>query len=84
MTFRCGHRLSRRGVRVSLILDEIITEKDVFLSVFDNPLLNAQIAAAMPKAGPAILPILRHTILREAPEVVAPPALALFQRQPRI
>ena len=49
-----------------------------FSSVFDNPLLNAQIAAAMPKAGPAILPILRHTILREAPEVVAPPALALF------
>ena len=42
--------------------------------------VNAQIAAAMPNAELVILPILRHAILLEAPDTVAPPALAFLQR----
>jgi 3-oxoadipate enol-lactonase len=45
-----------------------------------NPRLNAQIAAAMPNAELAILPTLRHAILLEAPDTVAPPVLAFLRR----
>lgn len=45
-----------------------------------NPRLNAQIAAAMPNAELVILPALRHAILLEAPEVVAPPVLDFLRR----
>jgi 3-oxoadipate enol-lactonase len=48
-----------------------------------NPRLNRQIAAAMPNAELAILPVLRHAILLEAPEVVAPPVRAFLRRQRR-
>lgn len=49
-----------------------------------NPRLNAQIAAAMSNAELVILPILRHAILLEAPDAVAPPVLAFLQRHSRI
>lgn len=47
-----------------------------------NPRLNRQIAAALPHAELAILPQLRHAILLEAPEVVAPPVLEFLLRYP--
>lgn len=46
-----------------------------------NPRLNRRIAAAMPNAELVILPVLRHAILLEAPEVVAPPVLDFLRRQ---
>jgi len=49
-----------------------------------SPRLNAQIAAAMPNAELAILPALRHAILLEAPQVVAPPVLDFLRRQARV
>ncbi len=45
-----------------------------------NPRLNAQIAASMPNAELVILPQLRHAILLEAPQAVAPPVLAFLRR----
>ncbi len=48
-----------------------------------NPRLNREIAAAMPNAGLVILPVLRHAILLEAPDVVAPPVLDFLRRQAR-
>jgi len=48
-----------------------------------NPRLNAQIAAAMPNAELVILPALRHAILLEAPQAVAPPVLEFLRRQGR-
>jgi 3-oxoadipate enol-lactonase len=48
-----------------------------------NPRLNRQIAAAMPNAELVILPVLRHAILLEAPEVVAPPVREFLRRQAR-
>jgi 3-oxoadipate enol-lactonase len=45
-----------------------------------HPRLNRQIAAAMPNAELAILPGLRHAILLEAPEAVAPPILSFLER----
>jgi pimeloyl-ACP methyl ester carboxylesterase len=49
-----------------------------------NPRLNRQLAAALPAAELVILPELRHAILLEAPEVVAPPVLAFLRRQVRV
>lgn len=46
-----------------------------------GPRLNRQIAAALPHGELAILPGLRHAILLEAPEQVAPPVLAFLRRQ---
>ncbi len=48
-----------------------------------NPRLNRQIAAAMPHAELVILPVLRHAILLEAPQVVAAPVKEFLRRQPR-
>ena len=48
-----------------------------------NPRLNQAIAAALPDATLAILPKLRHAILLEAPEIVAPPVLQFLRRQSR-
>ena len=45
-----------------------------------NPRLNKQIAAAMPDAELVILPVLRHAILLEATDQVAPPVLAFLRR----
>jgi 3-oxoadipate enol-lactonase len=45
-----------------------------------NPRLNTQIAASMPNAELVILPVLRHAILLEAPEVVARPVLDFLRR----
>jgi pimeloyl-ACP methyl ester carboxylesterase len=45
-----------------------------------NPRLNRQIAAAMPNAHLAILPGLRHAILLEAPDTVAPVVLSFLER----
>jgi 3-oxoadipate enol-lactonase len=46
-----------------------------------NPRLNAQIAASMPNAELVILPALRHAILLEAPQAVAPPVREFLRRQ---
>jgi pimeloyl-ACP methyl ester carboxylesterase len=46
-----------------------------------NPRLNAQIAAAMPNAKLVVLAGLRHAILLEAPQIVAPPVLDFLRRQ---
>lgn len=48
-----------------------------------NPHLNRQIASALPAAELVILPVLRHAILLEAPEAVAPPVLDFLRRQAR-
>jgi 3-oxoadipate enol-lactonase len=48
-----------------------------------SPRLNRQLAAALPNAELVILPHLRHAILLEAPEAVAPPVLAFLSRQAR-
>lgn len=48
-----------------------------------NPRLNRQIASAMPNAELVILPVLRHAILLEAPDIVAAPVLGFLRRQPR-
>lgn len=45
-----------------------------------NPRLNKQIAAALPKSELVILPVLRHAILLEAADQVAPPALDFLTR----
>jgi 3-oxoadipate enol-lactonase len=45
-----------------------------------NPRLNRQIAAALPDAELAILSGLRHAILLEAPEQVAPPVLGFLEK----
>ncbi|HTV94364.1 MAG TPA: alpha/beta fold hydrolase [Steroidobacteraceae bacterium] len=45
------------------------------------PRLNAQIAASMPNAELVILPGLRHAILLEAPQLVAPPVLDFLRRR---
>ena len=45
-----------------------------------NPRLNTQIAAAMPNAELVILPVLRHAILLEAADQVAPPVLDFLRR----
>ncbi len=45
-----------------------------------SPRLNAQIAASMPNAELVILPALRHAILLEAPQAVAPPVLDFLRR----
>ena len=45
-----------------------------------NPRLNKQIAAAMPNAELVILPVLRHAILLEAADQVAPPVLDFLRR----
>lgn len=45
-----------------------------------NPRLNREIAAALPDAELVILPVLRHAILLEAAEQVAPPVLSFLQR----
>lgn len=46
-----------------------------------NPALNRQIAAALPHAELVVLPRLRHSILLEAPDQVAPPMLSFLRRQ---
>jgi pimeloyl-ACP methyl ester carboxylesterase len=46
-----------------------------------NPRLNARIAASMPNAELVILPGLRHAILLESPQAVAPPVLDFLRRQ---
>jgi pimeloyl-ACP methyl ester carboxylesterase len=46
-----------------------------------NPRLNRQIAAALPNAELTILCGLRHAILLEAPEVVAPPVMSFLEKQ---
>ena len=48
-----------------------------------SPRLNRQIAAAMPNAELVLLPALRHAILLEAPQAVAPPVREFLRRQPR-
>jgi len=48
-----------------------------------NPRLNRQIAAALPNSELAILPVLRHAILLEAPDAVAPAMLAFLDRVER-
>ncbi|MFO0997677.1 MAG: alpha/beta fold hydrolase [Alphaproteobacteria bacterium] len=45
-----------------------------------NPRLNKQIAAALPNADLVILPVLRHAILLEGPDQVAPPVLDFLRR----
>jgi pimeloyl-ACP methyl ester carboxylesterase len=45
-----------------------------------NPRLNKEIAAALPDAELVILPVLRHAILLEAAEQVAPPVLDFLRR----
>ena len=45
-----------------------------------NPRLNKQIAAAMPHSELVILPVLRHAILLEAADQVAPPVLDFLNR----
>jgi 3-oxoadipate enol-lactonase len=45
-----------------------------------NPRLNKQIAAALPDAELVILPVLRHAILLEAADQVAPPVLDFLKR----
>lgn len=45
------------------------------------PRLNEKIAAAMPNAQLVVLPALRHAILLEAPQAVAPPVLEFLRRQ---
>jgi 3-oxoadipate enol-lactonase len=45
-----------------------------------NPLLNKQIAEALPNAELVILPVLRHAILLEAADQVAPPVLNFLRR----
>ena len=49
-----------------------------------NPRLNKQIAASMPNAELVILPALRHAILLEAPDAVAPPVLDFLRRQAHV
>ncbi len=46
-----------------------------------NPRLNRQIADALPHAELVILPVLRHAILLEAADQVAPPVLDFLRRQ---
>ncbi len=48
-----------------------------------NPRLNRAIAAAMPAAELAILPLLRHAILLEAADEVAPPVLSFLRHHGR-
>lgn len=45
-----------------------------------NPRLNKQIAAALPNAELVILPVLRHAILLESSDQVAPPVLDFLNR----
>jgi 3-oxoadipate enol-lactonase len=45
-----------------------------------NPRLNTQIAAALPSSELVILPVLRHAILLEAADKVAPPVLDFLRR----
>ena len=45
-----------------------------------NPRLNKQIAAALPNSELVILPVLRHAILLEAADRVAPPVLDFLSR----
>ncbi len=45
-----------------------------------NPRLNKQIAAALPNSELVILPVLRHAILLEAADQVAPPVLDFLTR----
>lgn len=45
-----------------------------------NPRLNGQIAAALPDSELVILPVLRHAILLEAADQVAPPVLDFLRR----
>ncbi len=45
-----------------------------------NPRLNRQIAAALARSELVILPVLRHAILLEAPDQVAPPVLSFLRR----
>jgi len=45
-----------------------------------NPRLNRQIAAALPDSELVILPVLRHAILLEAADQVAPPVLDFLKR----
>ncbi|MFN4141604.1 alpha/beta fold hydrolase [Aestuariivirga sp.] len=45
-----------------------------------NPRLNRQIAAALPNSELVILPVLRHAILLEAADQVAPPVLDFLRR----
>ncbi len=45
-----------------------------------NPRLNTQIAKALPDAELVILPVLRHAILLEAADQVAPPVLDFLKR----
>ena len=45
-----------------------------------NPRLNREIAAALPDAELVILPVLRHAILLEAADQVAPPVLDFLRR----
>lgn len=45
------------------------------------PRLNEQIAKALPDAELAVLPVLRHAILLEAADEVAPPVLAFLRKQ---
>lgn len=49
-----------------------------------SPRLNAKIASSMPDAQLVILPVLRHAILLEAPDVVARPVLDFLRRQIRL
>jgi pimeloyl-ACP methyl ester carboxylesterase len=46
-----------------------------------NPRLNQFIAGQMPQSELVILPVLRHAILLEAADRVAPPVLAFLRRQ---
>jgi pimeloyl-ACP methyl ester carboxylesterase len=48
-----------------------------------NPRLNQRIADAMPHAELIVLPHLRHAILLEAADQVAPPVLAFLRKQAR-
>lgn len=45
-----------------------------------NPRLNRRIADALPRSELVILPVLRHAILLEAPDQVAPPVLDFLTR----
>jgi 3-oxoadipate enol-lactonase len=48
-----------------------------------NPRLNQFIAGQLPRSELVILPLLRHSILLEAPDLVAPPVLAFLRKHQR-
>lgn len=72
------------GTEMAAWLGELRTPALVLTGENDGgcpPRLNREIAAELPGSELVILPALRHAILLEAPEVVAPPVLDFLRRQ---